>query len=286
MMVKRIHDYHICLDEHAAGIQAWLRRWKPGTPDREPDFEYLIRQEVQPGMTVVELGANVGYLTFMMWKLLKGEGRVFGLEPDPRNFHLLTSAIALNEAQAQIEVLQQAVSNSDGTAAFYLGKATNLSGMRRTKNTPGTVINVRTQTLTSFMAGKPLPQFIKMDIEGHEVEALEGGLRLLAQPFPCKILMEVHPQFLDPSRFAAVCRALLGYGFHYKFVVSAGMPQPDLFKQKGYRPKQIFYGHWPRGLYDDITDDDAVLLSCYPHKQDCGKAISPKICRSVFLERV
>jgi FkbM family methyltransferase len=286
MIVKRIHDYHMCLDENAAGIQAWLRRWKPGTPDREPDFEHLIRQEVTPGMTVVELGANVGYLTFMMWKLLKGEGRVFGLEPDPRNFHLLTSAIALNEARSQIEVFHQAVSNSDGTAAFYLGKATNLSGMRRTKNTPGTVINVRTQTLTSFMDGKPLPQFIKMDIEGHEVEALEGGLALLAQPFPCKILMEVHPQFLDPSRFAAVCRALLGFGFHYKFVVSAGMPQPELFKQKGYRPKQIFSGHWPRGLYDDITDDDAVFLSCYPHQQDCGKAISPKICRSVLLERV
>jgi FkbM family methyltransferase len=286
MIVKRIHDYHMCLDEHAPGIQSWLRRWQPGTPDREPEFEHLIRQEVTPGTTVVELGANVGYLTFMMWRLLKGEGQVFGLEPDPRNFSLLTRGIALNEAQSQVEVWNLAVSNTDGMAPFYLGTATNLSGMRRTKNTPGHMINVRTQTLTSFMQSKPLPHFIKMDIEGHEVEALEGALELFAQQFPCKILMEVHPQLLDPTRFATVCRQLLGLGFHYKFVVSAGMPQPDLFKQKGYRPKQIFHGHWPRGLYDDITDDDALWLSCYPHQQDCGKAISPKICRSVLLERV
>ena len=285
MIVKRIHDYHLCLDDNAPGIQSWLRRWKPGTPDREPDFEHLIRQEVHPGMTVVELGANVGYLTFMMWKLLKGRGKVFGLEPDPRNFPLLASAVAFNGAQSHIEVYNVAVSNGDGTAEFYLGKATNLSGMRRTQKTSDTAITVPTQTLTSFMDGKPLPHFLKMDIEGHEVEALEGSLALFAQPFPCKILMEVHPQLLDPARFAAVCRRLLGCGFHYKFVLSAGMPQPDLFKQKGYRPKQIFYGHWPRGLYDDITDDDAVLLSCYPHEQDCGKAISPKICRAVLLER-
>src|SRR5687768_1001633 len=135
MIVKRIHDYRMCLDEHAPGIQSWLRRWQPGTPDREPDFEHLIRQEVTSGITVVELGANVGYLTFMMWKLLKGEGQVFGLEPDPRNFSLLTSGIALNEAQAQVEVWNVAASNTNGTAPFYLGTATNLSSMRRTKNT-------------------------------------------------------------------------------------------------------------------------------------------------------
>ena len=175
MIVKRIHDYHMCLDENAPGIQSWLRRWKPGTPDREPDFEHLIRQEVHPGMTVVELGANVGYLTFMMWKLLKGRGKVFGLEPDPRNFSLLASAMAFNGAQSHIEVYNVAVSNGDGTAEFYLGKATNLSGMRRTKNTSDAAITVPTQTLTSFMDGKPLPNFLKMDIEGHEVEALEGA---------------------------------------------------------------------------------------------------------------
>jgi len=135
------------------------------------------------------------------------------------------------------------------------------------------------------MKGKKEPNFIKMDIEGHEVEALEGGIELFKDNFPCKILMEVHPQFLDAQRFEKVIRKYIELGFNYKFVISAATPQPDLFKERGYSPIKTFSGGWPRGLYDNISNDDAIFLSCYPHTQKIRNSISPKICRSVMLER-
>ena len=97
--------------------------------------------------------------------------------------------------------------------------------------------------------------------------------------------MEVHPTLLDGDAFENVCRELLDLGFHYKFVVSAGIPHPDLYKEKGYEPIKVFPGPWSRGLYNNITDDDAILFSCYEHKQEYKGKILTKICRSVMLER-
>ena len=286
MIVKEIHNYKLCIDEKIPGIQDYLRNWKPGTIDREPAFEYLIRQEVKPGMTVLELGANVGYLTFMMWSNLAGNGKIYGFEPDPRNYKILNESVILNNAE-NVEVYPYAVDNIDGEIDFNLGIASNLSSIRPTKSTSGETVKVETVRLDTFFKDKPHPNFIKMDIEGHEVEALKSGLEIFSQKFPCKILMEVHPTLLDGNAFENVCRELLDLGFHYKFVISAGVPQPDLYKEKGYEPIKVFPGSpWRRGLYDNITDDDAILFSCYEHKQKYDrKRWTPKICRSVMLER-
>jgi len=286
-MIKDIHNYKLHLDPKARGIQSWLRGWRQGTPDREPAFEHIIRQEVKPGMAVFELGANVGYLTFMMWTLLKGEGEVFAIEPDPRNFKYLKESVSLNKAGDIVQVFPYAIDNKDGDVTFYLGTKSNLSSIKPTKNTTDETVTVKTFTIDTLFKDRNFPNFIKMDIEGHEVEALEGSLETFSNQFPCKILIEVHPQFLEePKRFEDIIRELLKLGFNYRFVVSAAVAVPDKFREKGYTPKQVFPGGWPRGLYDNITNDDAIYLSCYPHKQDCGhKGISPKICRSVMLER-
>ena len=288
MIERNIHNYKMYIDTSAKGIQGWLSTWRPGTPDREPGFEYLLRQEVKPGMTCVELGANVGYLTFMMWKNLEGKGKVYAIEPDPRNYKMLSKSVGLNEADGEVMTYPFAIDNKVGEVQLHLGIMTNLSSIRPTKNTTGKTVDVKTVTLTSFSSDVICfgPNFIKMDIEGHEVEALEGGYDLFEKDeFPCKILMEVHPQFLDGKRFEKIIREYIKLGFNYKYVISAATPQPDKFRDRGYSPIKTFPGGWPRGLYDNISNDDAIYLSCYPHIQKFPHSVSPKICRSVMLER-
>ena len=102
-------------------------------------------------MVVFELGANVGYLTFMMWRLLKKEGKVFAVEPDPRNFRLLKQSVSLNHAEDMVDIFPYAVDNEDGEVTFYLGKKSNLSSIKPTKNTTDESVTVNTVKIDSFL---------------------------------------------------------------------------------------------------------------------------------------
>jgi hypothetical protein len=133
------------------------------------------------------------------------------------------------------------------------------------------------------------PNMIKMDTEGAEVEILEGSMELFTRnSFPCKILAEIHPQFYSKERnFHTQLKRLLDLGFHIKYVNSAGVAIPDIFKTRGYKPIMIFpNGSFKRGLYDCIPDEDAIYFASTKIDQMVpGFGISPKVVRSIMLER-
>jgi len=49
----------------------------------------IIKKEVHHGDVVMDIGANIGYFTIILAKLVGDEGKVFAFEPDPTNFELL-----------------------------------------------------------------------------------------------------------------------------------------------------------------------------------------------------
>ena len=259
---------------------------------REPEFNYIWRKEITPDMVVVDIGANIGYNTLIAARIVKnGNGRVFAIEPDPRNIELLRMAIQANNYDNVITD-QLALSNKKGKIDFYLGKETNLSSITPTKNTSGS-ITVNAKTLTEYMEGNYLkyrfPNMIKMDTEGAEVEILEGSMELFTKHgFPVKILIEVHPQFYTEERnFHIQLKRLLDLGFHVKYINSAGVPVPDVFKERSYKPIIIFpNGSFKRGLYDSIPDWDAIYFASTKIDQKVpGFGVSPKVVRSIMLER-
>jgi hypothetical protein len=80
-----------------------------------------------------------------------------------------------------------------------------------------------------------------------------------------------------------VLRNLIDIGFEFKYVISAGVPKPDMFKKHGYEPVRGA----PisrRAVYDCVSTEHAVKWSSYPIEQKCRKGkISPKIVRSILL---
>src|SRR5256885_8821899 len=55
----------------------------------EPFETSLLAAEIRPGMTIVDVGANIGYYTLLFSKLAGDNGRVYAFEPEPQNFALL-----------------------------------------------------------------------------------------------------------------------------------------------------------------------------------------------------
>jgi len=253
---------------------------------REPAFMWILRKEAK-GDLGVDLGANIGYATLSLCRNMK---KVIAIEPDKRCRKLLKRSLIDNNFDKKTKIYGFAVSNENGEKYIYLAKKNfNLNSLcdisiLKSKKDKFTKSLIKTVTIDSLNID---PNFIKMDIEGYEVEALKGAKETLLRAKSCKILIEVHPQFYSIDRdFSVVLKEIISYGFNVKYVVSAGSFCPDLFKEKGYQPFKSFTdGEHERGIFSNINNEDAVNFSSFSHNQknpSTGK-ISEKIVRSILI---
>jgi len=253
---------------------------------REPAFMWILRHEAK-GDLGLDLGANIGYATLSLCKNMK---KVIAIEPDKRCRKLLKRSLEDNNFVKKTKVKSFAISDKNGEKDIYLAKKNfNLNSLcelsaSQSKKDKFVKSKIKTVTIDSLNID---PNFIKMDIEGYEVEALRGARETLSRSKYCKILIEVHPQFYNADRdFSVVLKELISYGFDIKYVVSAGVSCPDLFKEKGYKPFKSFKdGDHKRGLFSNIDTSDAIRFASFPHNQKNPKTgkVSKKIVRSILL---
>ncbi len=304
LIKKRVGEFEMFLDSRDPGLSRALLR-SPGNKKwaREADFMQLIEDEVQPGMTVVDIGGNIGYVTLVMADLVGENGTVYSIEPSPRNFEVLKRNVALNKYENRVRLHNMAVSNEEGVIDFYLSDKSNLHTLCRNDDITD-AIQVSVTSLKKMFDGKKQPDFIKMDIEGAEVEAIDGMMDLfMTNNDPVKILLEVHPRFYsDNHSLEKQLRRLLAIGFQTKYVISAATRQPEFFKERGYEPFRVYNdGPWKRGVYKNITDEDMIASACHKIYQNVTYSrsfllkrpwqffsrhqVSDKIVRAIMLER-
>jgi len=160
-------------------------------------FETLVKQ----GMTVVDVGAHLGYYTLLSARLVGPSGRVYAFEPDPRYHEFLLRSLQLNDFR-NVEIAQKAVSNRTGLAPLFSDPRG--GGGRLFTNLPYfTRELVQTVTLDQFFADKgwPAVHLVKLDIEGGEERALRGMRELNERNPPLKLIIELAPA---PMRLAGV----------------------------------------------------------------------------------
>jgi FkbM family methyltransferase len=156
-----------------------------GTYERH--MQRLFREHIRPGATVFDVGANAGFFTLLASKLAGDSGRVHAFEPLPRNLEFLERHIRLNEiANVQVEAL--AIAATSGEAHFRVAQHASMGGLSEEGD-----LRVVTASLDDLIAtGRATrPDFIKMDIEGAESDALRGAKELLAGG-PLTIALSTH----------------------------------------------------------------------------------------------
>ena len=272
MITKTINGFKMFLNPGDGGISRTLAR----KGIREPCVMWILQNEAS-GRLGLDVGANIGYTTL---PLCREMNKVIAIEPDPRSRMLLVMNIEANGFNDATEIYDFAVSDKKGRQTFYLYDKPNLSTLYDRPDMKGQKFEVRTRTIDILGV---LPNFIKMDIEGHEVEALRGAMRSLKETDRCKILVEVHQQFYAGDSFEQVLKELVDTGFRFKYLVSAGVPRPDLFKKHGYEPVAGAPIH-KRAIYDCVSTEHAIKWSSHPIEQKRSKGrISPKIVRAILL---
>jgi len=276
-VTKKIEEFSMKLDASGKGISGTLKK----SGRREPCFMWVIEKEAH-GDLGMDIGANIGYTTLRMCKQMN---RVIAIEPDKRTSDLLEKNIKRNGFQDKTQILKQAVSDKVGSTKIYLAKHPNLITLcdQKEKKHQHKIKTIETITLDSLGVS---PNFVKMDVEGYEVEILRGGMDTWKNTENCKILIEVHPQFYSEDHsFEEVLKSMVELGFRFKYVISAACECPDMFKEKGYKPFKVkSLGRWERGIFSDISTDDAINFSSYKHKQKVkGKKTSNKIVRAILL---
>lgn len=152
----------------------------------------LIKNLIKPEMNVVDLGANVGYYTLIMARLVD-KGKVYAFEPDPTNFSLLKKNVEAN-GYKNVVLVNKAVSDKSQKVKLYLSED-NLGGHHLHKyGEYKKYTTVNTITLDEFFSKNNVKiDFIKMDIEGSEAAAMKGMKRILKRNKNLKIITEFSP---------------------------------------------------------------------------------------------
>jgi FkbM family methyltransferase len=162
----------------------------------EPEVRKTIRNAVKPGMTVLDIGANLGYYSLEMAWLVGPTGRVFAFEPQPLMVSELKANVEMNGLR-NVTICAVALSNESGEAPFFLpvvGDEGMGSFQNNGRTTVSGVTTVPCSTLDGLQAtlGIDTVDFIKMDVEGAELQVVEGALGIFAGPHQPAVVFEAH----------------------------------------------------------------------------------------------
>lgn len=161
----------------------------------EPSVSSLFCSLIEKGMTVVDVGANLGYYTLLAAKRVGDNGLIIAFEPNPFMFDLLQENIRIN-GWKNVQAFQLAVSDSEGKRQFNLPKL-NVAAASFTiwnENDVAESITVNAVSLDCFLQVDP--DIIKIDVEGAELEVLRGMREILVKG-KVKVMCEVHPAQLS-----------------------------------------------------------------------------------------
>lgn len=206
-LLKKLHLGNIHIKHHYTGskfkLDAFLHKgyWYHGK-NREKVQMDIFKTIINEGDTVIELGAHIGYISLYYSKLAGPSGKLYVFEPGANNLPYTRANLA-NSKIKNIELIEKAVSDTNGTATFYLENITGQSNSLvkdyrvtkkiQTKAHLGlqkNAVEVETIRLDDFVKERNIRKidFIKIDIEGAEYMAITGMTNILDTMHPTMMI--------------------------------------------------------------------------------------------------
>ncbi len=216
-LIDNVNGFRMLVDATDRGIGRELRLYGV----HEPLVTNLLAGVARPGVNVLDVGANIGYYTLLLSRLVGPSGEVLAVEPHPENFRLLCHNLWLNGVE-NVRVLQAAVADTSGKAYLAVSAASNWHTLASGSYQNGNTIPVSTVTVDQLREawGRKIG-ILRMDTEGYEGHILRGAKLTLQQDRPA-IIVEVHPAFLGPADGPRFLGQLIELGYESRFVLLRG----------------------------------------------------------------
>jgi FkbM family methyltransferase len=158
-------------------------------------MEYFNPNE---GDTVVDVGAHIGLYSLIAAKRVGPSGKVIAIEPDPENCKILKKNILLNQL-SNVEALECAVYSTRGKLRLFLpeleqGRTIFNTVMQDRARTSTNFLEVEANTLDNILESINITEvnWIKIDVEGAELEVLKGAVNTLSSNKNITLVVEIH----------------------------------------------------------------------------------------------
>jgi FkbM family methyltransferase len=202
----------------------WIRLLYTGDGDMQEVFYHLnqarwhehdmtvFRSLIAPGQTVIDVGANMGFVTAMFASLVGDQGRVLSFEPSPVVFAKLKQTIAAN-GLAQVTPFNVGCGASTSTASLSrVGPSSGNASMLGEGSDATEVQIVRLDDVPEVVDSRV--SLLKIDTEGYEPEVLAGATALVRRDRPI-IYLEMGGDYLDSTNATMELLGELGYGINH-----------------------------------------------------------------------
>jgi FkbM family methyltransferase len=177
----------------------------------------LLKKIIQPGDTVLDIGANIGFYAKILSGLTSNKGQVFCFEPDSQNFKYL---VKNTKGLKNINLFNKAVSDKTDVIKVYKSKLLNVDHRTYPVNNYDSIEEISSISIDELVDAKVISHVnvIKIDIQGYELTAFNGMKRLLSANNDIKIIAEYWPHGFKRAGTSAIAFYdffdAMGYSFY------------------------------------------------------------------------
>lgn len=184
------------INGHDVRLPTRFYRFFPDNYEKD-NFQFFF-SACKKGDTVLDFGAHIGLFAAMASQAVGPTGKVYAFEPSPSTNQLLKKTVQINNAAGIISTFQKAVGGSIGKTTFFVseGQADNANSLVNYKeDRPFHGIEIDVTTIDAFVQEQQLTKidFIKIDVEGAEYDAMKGAVETFKR-FKPKAILAIHPE--------------------------------------------------------------------------------------------
>jgi FkbM family methyltransferase len=157
----------------------------------EPETSNLLDLTLREGMTFVDVGANIGLHTLLGARAVGPSGVVFAFEPTPKVFQLLQRSEYLNGLGDICRCTNLALSTSEGVATLHVSDVCGHNSLYQLADEEEkSQLPVKTASFDAMFQEAPQIDVVKLDVEGAELDVLDGMKHLLAKHWNILLIVE------------------------------------------------------------------------------------------------